>query len=773
MKNIISIMLLLGCMNIYGQYSYRHGGNHIDLTVNSKKVGIYFVQTAGETRSASLEQMQAKKLSMCHKITNNRYLVKSDLRSSIANSDEYTSEIYSSPTTEEIIILPRISLCVRKGRTLDRYLRRLKDKVVVEKQNGCHYILRCNVNTSKDVLQILGLLVLDPSVIIEWCEPEMYSNIKMSNILYPQQYYLKNIGQNEGTKGIDINVEPAWTITNGSKDVTVAVIDMGVEDHIDLDDRVLDGYTIGNPMGKGRPQRVNTLKPRAHGMLCTGIIAASNNNIGIRGIASNVKILPVNVAPNYSTPYNEDGFGTNVEVADAINWAWKRADILSCSWGGGEVSKTIIQAIDSARIYGRKGLGCPVIFSSGNEVLGQMDVAFPGNIDGVITVGAIDNKGKIQSYSRRGREMDLVAPSGRVVTTTLNNGYHYYFDGTSASCPQVAGVVALMLSVNPSLGERQITEILRNTARDLGITGFDETYGYGLVDATKAVQRSFGFLTGPSLICNQGTYFMMYLPEGSVVHWQASNDKVRLVSGQGTSSAVFARNAEQNGEVTISVYVDDVEVASQKVWVGVPVIRIQEENSIHERRNIRYYLCLNSVGTMSNSFWIEADGLDDQETWEYQKISQFTLHTTGNTVFFHGYNELGVMFRARVRNACGWSEWHMYHFPVLVCEGERPTPRRVPPVYDRDDKSIYVLQPIGIREDKASATTTMRSVRSVSTTTDMGYEVQIWDKNNKLVRSVKSSSAYLRIPFADYPKGLYVVRIIHNGEATNHKIWVP
>lgn len=280
-------------------------------------------------------------------------------------------------------------------------------------------------------------------------------------------------------------------------------------------------------------------------------------------------------------------------------------------------------------------------------------------------------------------------------------------------------------------------------------------------------------LTGPSLICDQATYTMTNFPENRRVHWQASNDKVRLVSGQGTSSAVFARNAEQNGEVTISVYVDDVEVASQKVWVGVPVIRIQKENFIHERGDMRYYLCLNSVGTMSNSFWIQADGLDANESWEYKKMTQFNLRTTGNTAFFHDYNEEGVIFKARVRNACGWSEWHIYHFPVLVCEGESPTPRRVPPVYDRDDKSIYVLQPVGTREDKTSATTTMRSVRSVSATTDMGYEVQIWDKNNKLVRSVKSSSAYLRIPFADYPKGLYVVRIIHNGEATSHKIWVP
>src|SRR5690625_1795675 len=137
--------------------------------------------------------------------------------------------------------------------------------------------------------------------------------------------------------------------------------------------------------------------------------------------------------------------------------------------------------------------GSQVIFSAGN---GHSSVSYPAKINGVITVGAIQNNGDIWSYSNTGSSMDLVAPSGDinlagdVVTTDRMGGIGYgsgnyttHFGGTSAACPQVAGVVCLMLSVNPGLYEYQVRNILQETAIDMGATGFDNTYGYGRVDA--------------------------------------------------------------------------------------------------------------------------------------------------------------------------------------------------------------------------------------------------------------------------------------------------
>lgn len=103
----------------------------------------------------------------------------------------------------------------------------------VEKTDGVRYVLKCHLNHSKDVLDIIGRM--NDMDEIEWCEPEMLLDYKLNNPLYSQQYYLRNTGQNGGVQGIDINVEPTWNITNGNTNITVAVIDAGVDrNHEDM-----------------------------------------------------------------------------------------------------------------------------------------------------------------------------------------------------------------------------------------------------------------------------------------------------------------------------------------------------------------------------------------------------------------------------------------------------------------------------------------------------------------------------------------------------------
>lgn len=165
--------------------------------------------------------------------------------------------------------------------------------------------------------------------------------------------------------------------------------------------------------------------------------------------------------------------------ADAIDWAWEdgEADVLSNSWGYNtteQFADNIINAIGRARTQGRNGNGSVVVFASGNWNEWFSGVTFPANVSGVITVGAIDNNGNIWDYSSRGPEMDLVAPSGgipgnvRTIDRMGSNGYedgNYYnfFNGTSAACPQVSGVAALMLSVNSNLYETQVRTTLQQT----------------------------------------------------------------------------------------------------------------------------------------------------------------------------------------------------------------------------------------------------------------------------------------------------------------------
>lgn len=333
--------------------------------------------------------------------------------------------------------------------------------------------------------------------------------VAQSNPKYSQQYYLKNTGQNGGTVGIDINVEPAWDIITGSSNITIAVIGDGVDlYHEDLISCVLSGYTEGNPTGYGEPQNSSSQLIKGNGTACAGIIAAEDNSIGIKGVAHGVKILPVNIEP-YGYSGNTVISITDEAAADAIRWAYMHADILLFCNTTNTYSQAISTAIQEARTQGRNGKGSIVLAAAGDNGY-TTSVAFPGYYNGVIAVGAVDKNGQVCNYSNKGANLDLVAPSGNinllgdVVTTdwmlnqgfTTNGDWNYtnVYGGTSAAAAMVAGVVGLMLSANSNLTEIEISDILKSTARKLPgysyINGFCNDIGYGLVDAKSAVLHS-------------------------------------------------------------------------------------------------------------------------------------------------------------------------------------------------------------------------------------------------------------------------------------------
>jgi subtilisin family serine protease len=362
------------------------------------------------------------------------------------------------------------------------------------------------------------------SEMVDWCHPDFICYFeRMTNDQYfSQQYYLKNTGQTGGTSGIDINVELAWTITTGAG-IRVAVIDDGVEDHDDLAGRVLNGYTPRNPNGtnsnggNGRPYPAN-INPRngldvGHGQACAGIIAASHNTTYTAGVAPGAVIIPINIFYGGETVY---------DYASAIEYAWNpnkgNADVISNSWGysnGPPIgANAITQQIDNALREGRlrNGVrrGCVVVFSSGNRTpYGPM--AYPASLSNVIAVGAVDESGTVWNYSNRGNTLDVVAPSGNIMmqgdvyTLDRMGSYGYEtgnytsrFGGTSAACPQVAGVAALVLSANPNLTQKQVADRIESTAQKAGPYYYSAAYlrpngtwndqtGYGLVNAIGAV----------------------------------------------------------------------------------------------------------------------------------------------------------------------------------------------------------------------------------------------------------------------------------------------
>ncbi|HKJ80859.1 MAG TPA: S8 family serine peptidase, partial [Ignavibacteriaceae bacterium] len=194
---------------------------------------------------------------------------------------------------------------------------------------------------------------------------------------------------------------------------------------------------------------------------------------------------------------------------NGINWAVDPngdgntsdgADVLSNSWSGGEPNDALTNAINNAATYGRGGKGCVVVFSAGN---GNTSVYYPAYLDNVIAVGATDQNDAKWNYSNYGSALDIVAPSGDVnlqgdIWTTdimgtsgySTGNYTGLFGGTSAACPLVSGLAALILSQQTDLTGSQVKQVIELTAKDLGSSGRDDYYGWGRIDAWNALRMT-------------------------------------------------------------------------------------------------------------------------------------------------------------------------------------------------------------------------------------------------------------------------------------------
>ena len=519
------------------------------------------------------------------------------------------------------------------------------------------FVLR--VEDNSNVLAVANLIY--ESGLVEYAHPNFIAEIilNQNDLLYPEQYYLNNTGQFGGTAGIDVNAPEAWLLSNGINNVRVAVIDDGVENHEDINGRVLQGFTPTNPNGFGAP-----LAAGNHGEQCAGIIAATTNNtLGIAGIAPCAQIIPINIF---------NGGEAIPDLVAAIDFAWNQgqADVLSNSWGFTDPNSefdAITQAITRARTQGRGGLGSIVVFSSGNNQQNFNGVMFPGRANGVVTVGAIDRNGNIWNYSSRGASMDLVAPSGNVnnagdVRTTDRMGanglvagnYVTTFGGTSAACPQVSGVTALMLSINPTLTEAQVVNILRNTATDMGASGFDNTFGTGRLNAQAAIQQVLPTIGGGNILCTSNSnYTLSFIPANTTITWSVSpSGYFATTSGantNGTGGTATIRAASNfAGSATISFVIQgncSATTITRTIWVGTPQISNRRVNgsSYHGPTHIcpgNHWLQVTPLGTTNNANWTVQSGVPFFVTPNYL---DFTMYS----------NVSSIAITANASNVCG------------------------------------------------------------------------------------------------------------------------
>lgn len=255
---------------------------------------------------------------------------------------------------------------------------------IVEKTKGKNnvWVVRLNDPQSRSTLDVANSVSNADGVV--WAEPNFLMEIELNAVdpLYQNQWHLNNTGQSGSTPDADVDGPEAWAITTGSPDITIAIVDTGV----DLGHEDLDIYINPGESGSGRENNGidddgngyvddyrgwdfydsdNNPGPGTdgHGTSCAGVSAAiADNGLGGRGISSGSKILAVKIVSN-------DGatFVAAQTQGEAIIYAADIADVISCSWGGGTESSFVNDAIDYAVSSGRAGKGTPVFFATGNS----------------------------------------------------------------------------------------------------------------------------------------------------------------------------------------------------------------------------------------------------------------------------------------------------------------------------------------------------------------------------------------------------------------------
>ncbi len=301
---------------------------------------------------------------------------------------------------------------------------------------------------------------------------------------YPSQWALDNI-----------RAPQAWDFSTGNSDVLVAVIDSGIDyNHPDLAGRLVPGYDFVNDDS-------DAMDDNGHGTRLAGIIgAAGNNGIGIAGINWSVGLMPVKVLQS-----NGDGFSS--WLFRGIRYAVDNgAKIINLSLGG--FANPAVQ--DSINYAHSKG--CLVVAAMGNQNSGTAQ--YPAAYPNVMAVGATDSRDNRASNSvwgsNFGAHIDVVAPGVNILSTSLGNSYQS-MDGTSLATPMVAGIAALILSIDPGLTADQIQDLIQRTADDLvgspreDTSGWDQFYGWGRVNALRAVETLSPPNNPPSFTSNPVT----------------------------------------------------------------------------------------------------------------------------------------------------------------------------------------------------------------------------------------------------------------------------
>jgi len=564
------------------------------------------------------------------------------------------------------------------------------------------YIL-VNHSDKQNALQISNALY--ETGLFDYVEPNfiLFINYSTNDTYFPQQWGLNNTGQYGGASGIDINAPEAWTITTGSPNIRIAILDSGTDlTHPDLINNLLPGFDATGGSNGGNQSGVG------HGTACAGIAAAQgNNSIGITGVAYNCGILPIHMG---SSPLSD-------RVASGLNWATQNnANVVSMSFTTGETNAINLELAEAT------AANCVLVAATGNSNLST--IGYPASHLNVIAVGAISPCGQRKSPtscdgettwgSNYGTALDVVAPGVLIPTTDIqgiagynpnlpihtNNGgnkitndyadldYTVWFNGTSAACPHVAGIAALVLSVNPCLTQQEVRNIIEMSCEKVGSYCYSTTAGrpngtwnnqtgYGLVNAYKAVQyahsttiTNFENISGSpyGTLSNQyawqvssscglaaGNYLVKRREIRATVSYPHTLSPVIVGAANGLSAASPNNGRQYIGTVsasetsaTVNTYIYEVySIAGQYLgWYPTTATNVRFNFKVLSALDTDLHLQNQNITTTASHAAIKSITAED---FTIQSGANVTLRAGEQTVLKHGFYAVdGSTFRAYI-----------------------------------------------------------------------------------------------------------------------------
>lgn len=394
-----------------------------------------------------------------------------------------------------------------------------------------------------------------------------------------------------------IEILDAWSYTQGSSDIVIAVIDSGVDyTHVDLG----SGKTLTDNDMDYVNDNDDAMDDNGHGTHVAGIIAANTNNgQGIAGICPQCRILPLKTLNAALRSFPAD-------VASAIRYATDQgAKVINLSQGSDSCNPEEAEAVNYAYernvvLVAAAGNACPVRVALGQETF---TVAYPAQFERVIAVGATNLFDQRYIESKYGPELDISAPgevAGGIVgilSTDLGGGY-VRRDGTSFASPMAAGVAGLLLSQNPSLTPAQVKRILELSADDIGSPGWDKETGWGRLNARKALGTGVGVVPSlPKATCPTSSSSTTHSSEDELISLYIQlRDEVLLPSRVGQE---YVKDYYRYGPELAAILLRDTDLrtrTSQFLEDAAPTFRSLLPNSTEEV-------------ALTQALYDEADGL--------------------------------------------------------------------------------------------------------------------------------------------------------------------